>query len=576
MPNQKKLTPYELQNPETLKKISRQAEELVFYNQQKEARLLAESLEKSIRDLGNDWQEKYETIIARLKFSTIQSFNDPEVERLFTEHALEAFGNEFKIFDVLKYKFISIPAWERDKFKQALRKALHANNQTITSNRLRITKQGQQKEASPTITNWLDDYNRNLGSDLVSNLKQNEFFSTNSNFQALPEKEKSQIKELFTLYEELKKSSLVPENSPESILIGGEDGQLKILEKGQFYNISKGPSKEEQKPRPPILIDYNQKTQEILTRLNLNLADKNFASRLSSIIATRLRNIRTFITTKETLMRPPKIGGLGLAPEKAEAIARLIEAEAKKIHASSDFLSQKKQSQKIPEKILPSQTYSLQKSINQKQGPSPAGPTSTQAPPAPPSPKPAHLSKPKPIKPKVLPRPRPAPSPVPQKVQEIKPFQNFPTSKPSPKNRVESSSPRPTSSFREPPRTPKAKPSLESIQSPPSRIIGGVEEVGALTLADFRRWSGEPAEAAARIKEKINSLEVESFEKKAAAISAWQNSEVNNLYLDIGRASMESGQSVETIINQRSAQKQPTLSLEEFNAVVDLNRELSY
>ena len=57
------------------------------------------------------------------------------------------------------------------------------------------------------------------------------------------------------------------------------------------------------------------------------------------------------------------------------------------------------------------------------------------------------------------------------------------------------------------------------------KLTGPVEELRAITLVDFRRLSRDPSEAAMKIKDKIDLLTGESFEKRSAGIAAWTASE---------------------------------------------------
>jgi len=107
-------------------------------------------------------------------------------------------------------------------------------------------------------------------------------------------------------------------------------------------------------------------------------------------------------------------------------------------------------------------------------------------------------------------------------------------------------------------------------------ITGPVEEIKNLSLKDFRKLGADPIEAAGRIWEKINLLEDESLIKKDEGTRAWRQSEIYQLYLAIGGASMAEKKPVEAVIANRKAAGQPFLMPEEFNAVADLNRKLTY
>jgi hypothetical protein len=119
------------------------------------------------------------------------------------------------------------------------------------------------------------------------------------------------------------------------------------------------------------------------------------------------------------------------------------------------------------------------------------------------------------------------------------------------------------------------RPRLDDVKYVP-KLVGPVEELREMTLVDWRRLNANPALAAEKVKEKIGLLERESFTKKLDGIKAWQESEVNKIYLEIGRESLQKGLSVDKIIASRSAAGQPAITFEEYRAIMELNRYLRY
>ena len=114
----------------------------------------------------------------------------------------------------------------------------------------------------------------------------------------------------------------------------------------------------------------------------------------------------------------------------------------------------------------------------------------------------------------------------------------------------------------------------------PFRVSDPINELAELTLTDFRRWTSQLdnqlSKSAERIKQKIDLLGEESLIKKIAGIQAWQRSAIYQLYLTLGRVSLEQNKPLTEIIKQRSLQNKPTLNLDEFNALVELNRQMTY
>lgn len=129
-----------------------------------------------------------------------------------------------------------------------------------------------------------------------------------------------------------------------------------------------------------------------------------------------------------------------------------------------------------------------------------------------------------------------------------------------------------------PPKAPMLaakRPSLDDVKFV-RKLIGPVEELETMTIIDFRRMSPDPATAAKKIKEKVGLLEKELYAKRAQGIDAWHKSEVARFYRLLGQAAMSESRSIEQIIAERQQAGKPTLTIEEFNAIMELNKELRY
>ncbi|MBT4349460.1 hypothetical protein HOD19_01620 [bacterium] len=111
---------------------------------------------------------------------------------------------------------------------------------------------------------------------------------------------------------------------------------------------------------------------------------------------------------------------------------------------------------------------------------------------------------------------------------------------------------------------------------PKATLTGAVEELQNLTLENFRRLGNSPSEQAEKLLVKVNLLEKDSVTKKAQGIEAWRNSEVYRTYLDLGEESLSQNKDVAAIIEQYNAAAKQTLSLEEFSAISDLNKQLRF
>lgn len=122
---------------------------------------------------------------------------------------------------------------------------------------------------------------------------------------------------------------------------------------------------------------------------------------------------------------------------------------------------------------------------------------------------------------------------------------------------------------------PAGKPKMEDVKFMP-KVFGPVDELQYMDLASFRRLAKDPANIIAKIKEKINLLEEDSFVKRLEGIKAWRSNPINRLYLQIGQASISENKPINAIIEEWQAAGQECLNNQEFEAVTDLNKSLRF
>ncbi|MEI6287971.1 MAG: hypothetical protein WCP18_00070 [bacterium] len=120
-----------------------------------------------------------------------------------------------------------------------------------------------------------------------------------------------------------------------------------------------------------------------------------------------------------------------------------------------------------------------------------------------------------------------------------------------------------------------SRPSLDDVKFTP-KLQGPIEELNNMTLIDWRRLGEKTESRIAKIKEKLNLLEKDSYGRRLQGIEAWNKNEINKFYRLLGQESLVSGQEVESIIKERLEKGLPTLTLEEFHSVMELNRDLRY
>ena len=108
------------------------------------------------------------------------------------------------------------------------------------------------------------------------------------------------------------------------------------------------------------------------------------------------------------------------------------------------------------------------------------------------------------------------------------------------------------------------------------KLMGPIEELGDMSLINFRRLNQNPAIAVNKIKEKLGFLEEEGFDKKLAGIKAWRQSPVNSLYLTIAQESINNKTSIDEIISQRTNTEKDSLTNDEIEAIMELNKSLRF
>ncbi|HTK04009.1 MAG TPA: hypothetical protein VL500_00325 [Candidatus Eisenbacteria bacterium] len=316
-----------------------------------------------------------------------------------------------------------------------------------------------------------------------------------------------------------------------------------------------------------------------VTDSGVSLPDEDMRRRFRTLISLYLRDLRDGLETKSKFTMPVQSGGMGLADADAERVmaelqkkkdeyraglsGKAADDKAKYVAERTEKILGEQDATDKKEQVKMEQAFSglLERSGVVASGAATASPMPQAAAPAPTEPKLVTVvgldaaGKPTAVTPAA---PPPPPSPVAATPPAVQP------------------PPRPL-----PPFSPSAvstpagaKPVMADVKYSP-KLTGPVEELRSITLKDFRHLSREPREATLKLKDKIDLLEEQSFEVKTQGIRAWQDSEVNKLYLDILRKSLE-GKPVNDVIAEREAKAEPTLSKAEFDSIMDLNRKLRF
>ena len=426
----------------------------------------------------------------------------------------------------------------------------------------------------------------------------------------------------------------ISEEELQELLKEGREEQKKISEVTLEESADKEEIEKIKQAAPPqrVFITTREIVEEVIKQLNLTFSDEAIANRFKNIALSFLNETRGDLEMRIVLKRPQDIGGMGCTEEVADKIIETLEAQKPRISAKGgSALGGKAEYKKEAPKpglaeglVMPHEMIPTMTKIQAAAMPPPPSfaPSFAEATEGKPEVKPATTEAQKETEAQKIATTETQNDSESQKISEIQRLQaeaqkiatteaqnaseiqrlqeitgpeeitkvaeevlaEIPTIKeetpPSfispPESKVEKSPEIPPVepiSIHRPPLEPSQL-TMEEIKVTP-KIYGPIDELRSIKLEDWRRW-GTPNEASQRIQDKINLLAEESLVKKAEGIKAWKESEVNQMYLDIGTESIDKGISVEEVIALRTKEGRPTLNRDEFDAVVESNQKLRF
>lgn len=119
------------------------------------------------------------------------------------------------------------------------------------------------------------------------------------------------------------------------------------------------------------------------------------------------------------------------------------------------------------------------------------------------------------------------------------------------------------------------RPQMHDVKPVP-KVMGPIEELQFLDPLNFRRLGKTPEETTAKIFAKIKLLEKEGYDKMVSGVRAWRQSPTNRLYLRLGQEAIASGVFLKDAVATRQKAGQECLSMEEIEAIVNLNSKLVF
>lgn len=266
-------------------------------------------------------------------------------------------------------------------------------------------------------------------------------------------------------------------------------------------------------PAVVVTPDYESQAAGVIKSLDLSFSSEILSTRLKSIIVSYLKGIRNMMDCKQAMMRPFVDGGVQLDSSTAD---RIFAALSDKRPVTSD------KRQDTPHITIDGKTVAEMAMLGERD---------------------AHydlsaLAKKGPLTPNV----------VTGKVDQY--------------------------SWRQP-KEVVGKVQMLDIKKEAPKVMSLLDELAFFDLIVFRRLSQVPEEATAKIKEKIELLEAESYQKRLEGVRAWRTCPLNKLYLKISDESVKNARPIEQVIASYKDSKD-NLSVNEFVAIMKFNKEIRF
>ncbi|MAF25538.1 hypothetical protein CL634_08210 [bacterium] len=296
-------------------------------------------------------------------------------------------------------------------------------------------------------------------------------------------------------------------------------------------------------PKDDNLTNVDKVVDKIIDNSGLVLADNVQEKRFRTVILSRFKDVRDNMETREILTRSKKVGGLELTEDQAGQVLTSVQSEMKDLDGKWRKQVTSSEQANYNQRFLKSLDIPILKTVRARRAPkiTPRSKSASQ----------------RSIKVKS------SPQIIPKSAKSIP---EIPDRKPLPTSQKSVASSLDTQIKKQPTKDIKLKP----------RLTGPIEEVGTLTLADWRRLGDDPQEISQAILVKFKALAKESFAEHTKAVLAWRNSPLYQDYLAIGQASISQKRPIEEIINTNKSSGKETLSEAEVDAIMELNKHLRF
>lgn len=315
----------DLNSSKIIEAIKWRAERAIAFDLAREARLLANFLEKNLSSGAVEQPEDeliYQELLIKAKFVALPTLDAGEIINLLQENFTLIFElPDYNLWNKIKTKLIATAKFEdRNILKKKIGAALSANEESLTENGIVLGS----TEVRGTVKNWLTDARQSLGSGKVEIVQLTQYLINSPNTKKLNEEDRRKIDYLLKFYEKTKESS-IDLGGMEEIMIFEVDGALDAYEEGITERIGR-----EIKDKVAALRGAETTAEiqdEIQSKYRGNEADeKNIAAEMKKIQKAVAGD---FEKMAEVLFRA--IPGPGRAPNKIHiaAILKVLAEEGK-------------------------------------------------------------------------------------------------------------------------------------------------------------------------------------------------------------------------------------------------------
>ncbi|MGA1050488.1 MAG: hypothetical protein ACO3TG_03250 [Minisyncoccia bacterium] len=201
----------------TLSEIQEEAKSLITYDNVSGTLEFAEKLDKSlvdnnIRESNPNAYRELSNIIFQLYVTAIPNLKDESLFNIISFNLIEALSpiwpSERDLATRIESKYSIYPI---ELIKEMMRKdllpLLENNNQQIGNMPLRLSQ--DDPEASPTIANWIEYYNRSVGMNSNHSFSKSKFISGNPIIQTLTSIERESLRKVLSFYDYLQTDNTI-------------------------------------------------------------------------------------------------------------------------------------------------------------------------------------------------------------------------------------------------------------------------------------------------------------------------------------------------------------------------------